>query len=208
MGRLTHFGFVVLPGCAFAQFKTKEAADRCLAAAQDESEVTYNLTWIQFSIINAEYSPICCFYGTASFVVVLFCAMSWCCCLVVTLAFFFFQSGGIRVDGRKLLIVAAVSREDASKLKVNKVKVETGTRNLYLAREGSELNPFHAFLFSFFTTWALLVILSPCRVIHYRCHLMQIWHNVHNLTRENGEPGYVSVKLLSWFSYMKRQQTR
>ncbi|XP_034735105.1 RNA-binding protein 28 [Etheostoma cragini] len=70
-------------GCAFAQFKTKVAADKCIAAAQGEAE-----------------------------------------------------NGGIRVDGRKLLIVSAVSREDASKLKVNKVKVETGTRNLYLAREG------------------------------------------------------------------------
>lgn len=70
-------------GCAFAQFKTKEGADKCIAAAQDEAE-----------------------------------------------------NGGIRVDGRKLLIVAAVSKEDASKLKVDKVKVETGTRNLYLAREG------------------------------------------------------------------------
>ncbi|XP_068579454.1 RNA-binding protein 28 isoform X2 [Cebidichthys violaceus] len=70
-------------GCAFAQFKTKEAADKCLLAAQDEAE-----------------------------------------------------NGGIRLDGRKLLIVAAVSRDDASKLKVDKVKVETGTRNLYLAREG------------------------------------------------------------------------
>lgn len=48
------------------------------------------------------------------------------------------QNGGIRVDGRKLLIVAAVSREDAVKLKSDKVKVETGTRNLYLAREGCE----------------------------------------------------------------------
>ncbi|XP_074489309.1 RNA-binding protein 28 isoform X2 [Sebastes fasciatus] len=70
-------------GCAFGQFKTKEAADKCIAAAQEEAE-----------------------------------------------------NGGIRVDGRKLLIVAAVSKEDASKLKVDKVKVETGTRNLYLAREG------------------------------------------------------------------------
>lgn len=54
------------------------------------------------------------------------------------------QSGGIRVDGRKLFIVTAVSKEDAVKLKVNKVKVETGTRNLYLAREGCEstFNPF------------------------------------------------------------------
>lgn len=40
------------------------------------------------------------------------------------------------MDGRKLLIVAAVTREEASKLKDNKKKVETGTRNLYLAREG------------------------------------------------------------------------
>ncbi len=46
------------------------------------------------------------------------------------------QSGGIRVHGRKLFIVAAVTREDAAKLKENKKKVESGTRNLYLAREG------------------------------------------------------------------------
>ncbi|XP_054633033.1 RNA-binding protein 28 [Dunckerocampus dactyliophorus] len=71
-------------GCAFAQFKTKEAADRCIAAAQDEA-----------------------------------------------------ATSGIQLDGRKLLIVAAVSKDDAAKLKVNnKVKVQTGTRNLYLAREG------------------------------------------------------------------------
>uniref|UniRef100_A0A3P9JZV6 RNA binding motif protein 28 n=1 Tax=Oryzias latipes TaxID=8090 RepID=A0A3P9JZV6_ORYLA len=70
-------------GCAFAQFKTKDAADRCIVAAQDEAE-----------------------------------------------------KGGVRVDGRKLSIVAAVSREDAVKLKVDKKKVETGSRNLYLAREG------------------------------------------------------------------------
>ncbi|KAM4573510.1 RNA-binding protein 28 isoform 2-T2 [Odontesthes bonariensis] len=70
-------------GCAFAQFKTKEAADKCITAAQDETE-----------------------------------------------------NGGIRVDGRKLFVVAAVSREDAVKLKDNKKKVETGSRNLYLAREG------------------------------------------------------------------------
>ncbi|XP_061679343.1 RNA-binding protein 28 [Syngnathoides biaculeatus] len=70
-------------GCAFAQFKAKEAADKCIAAAEDAAE-----------------------------------------------------AGGIRVDGRKLLIVAAVSRDDAVKMKVNRVKVETGTRNLFLAREG------------------------------------------------------------------------
>ncbi|KAM4553583.1 RNA-binding protein 28 [Fundulus diaphanus] len=70
-------------GLAFAQFQTKEAADTCIVAAQDETE-----------------------------------------------------NGGIRVDGRKLIIVAAVSREDAVKLKVDKKKVDTGSRNLYLAREG------------------------------------------------------------------------
>ncbi|KAK6320148.1 hypothetical protein J4Q44_G00092550 [Coregonus suidteri] len=37
---------------------------------------------------------------------------------------------------RKLNIVTAVSREDAVKLKDKKVKTHTGTRNLYLAREG------------------------------------------------------------------------
>ncbi|XP_064807854.1 RNA-binding protein 28 [Oncorhynchus masou masou] len=70
-------------GIAFAQFKSKEAAEKCIADAEDESE-----------------------------------------------------SGGIRVDGRKLNIVAAVSREDAVKLKDKKIKTHTGTRNLYLAREG------------------------------------------------------------------------
>ncbi|XP_038857208.1 RNA-binding protein 28-like [Salvelinus namaycush] len=70
-------------GIAFAQFKSKEAAEKCIAAAEDESE-----------------------------------------------------SGGIRVDGRKLNVVAAVSREDAVKLKDKKVKTHTGTRNIYLAREG------------------------------------------------------------------------
>lgn len=48
------------------------------------------------------------------------------------------QNGGIRLDGRKLFVVLAVSKEDATKLRVKKVKVETGTRNLYLAREGCE----------------------------------------------------------------------
>ncbi|XP_008310123.1 RNA-binding protein 28 [Cynoglossus semilaevis] len=88
-GELNYIKVVLHPdtghskGCAFCQFKTKEAADKCIAVAQDEAE-----------------------------------------------------NGGIRVDGRKLLIVAAVTREDATTLKVKKVKVETGTRNLYLAREG------------------------------------------------------------------------
>uniref|UniRef100_A0A3Q0T752 RNA binding motif protein 28 n=1 Tax=Amphilophus citrinellus TaxID=61819 RepID=A0A3Q0T752_AMPCI len=88
-GEMNYIKVVVHPdtehskGCAFAQFKTKEAADKCIAAAQDEAE-----------------------------------------------------DGGIRIHGRKLMIVAAVSREDAVKLKVDKKKVETGTRNLYLAREG------------------------------------------------------------------------
>lgn len=46
------------------------------------------------------------------------------------------QTGGVWVDGRKLSIVLAVTREDASKLKNKKVKTHTGSRNLYLAREG------------------------------------------------------------------------
>uniref|UniRef100_H3DKS7 RNA-binding protein 28 n=1 Tax=Tetraodon nigroviridis TaxID=99883 RepID=H3DKS7_TETNG len=88
-GELNYVKIVIQPetehskGCAFAQFRSKESADKCIAAAQVDSE-----------------------------------------------------SGGIRVDGRKLFIVTAVSKEDAVKLKENKVKVETGTRNLYLAREG------------------------------------------------------------------------
>ncbi|XP_015237416.1 PREDICTED: RNA-binding protein 28 isoform X2 [Cyprinodon variegatus] len=88
-GELNYVKIVLHPdtqhskGLAFAQFKTKEAADGCIAAAKDETE-----------------------------------------------------NGGIRVDGRKLMVVAAVSREDAMKLKVDKKKVETGSRNLYLAREG------------------------------------------------------------------------
>ncbi|XP_036963993.1 RNA-binding protein 28 [Acanthopagrus latus] len=88
-GELNYVKIVVNPdtehskGCAFAQFKTKEAAEKCMAAAENDSE-----------------------------------------------------SGGIRVDGRKLFVVAAVTREDAAKLKVDKTKVESGTRNLYLAREG------------------------------------------------------------------------
>lgn len=46
------------------------------------------------------------------------------------------QDGGVRADGRKLNMVLAVSREDASKLKNKKVKTQKGSRNLYLAREG------------------------------------------------------------------------
>ncbi|XP_018611631.2 RNA-binding protein 28 [Scleropages formosus] len=88
-GELKYIRIVLHPdtehskGCAFAQFKTKEAAERCIAASLDESE-----------------------------------------------------NGGLRVDGRKLNVVLAVSREDAAKLKEKKVKTHTGTRNLYLAREG------------------------------------------------------------------------
>lgn len=60
------------------------------------------------------------------------------CCYCTVIFSHLMQSGGIRVDGRKLFIVTAVSKEDAVTLKANKVKVETGTRNLYLAREGCE----------------------------------------------------------------------
>ncbi|NXK15182.1 RBM28 protein, partial [Herpetotheres cachinnans] len=70
-------------GCAFAQFLTQEAAQKCLQAAQEESE-----------------------------------------------------GGGLRLDGRLLRIDLAVSREEAQKLRGQKAKKPTGTRNLYLAREG------------------------------------------------------------------------
>ncbi|XP_049670165.1 RNA-binding protein 28 [Accipiter gentilis] len=70
-------------GCAFAQFLTQEAAQKCLQAAQEESE-----------------------------------------------------GGGLRLDGRLLRIDLAVSREEAHKLRGQKAKKPTGTRNLYLAREG------------------------------------------------------------------------
>ncbi|XP_025071216.1 RNA-binding protein 28 [Alligator sinensis] len=70
-------------GCAFAQFLTQEAAQKCLQAAQDESE-----------------------------------------------------AGGLRLDGRRLRVDLAVTREEAQKLREQKVKKPTGTRNLYLAREG------------------------------------------------------------------------
>uniref|UniRef100_H3AQJ2 RNA binding motif protein 28 n=1 Tax=Latimeria chalumnae TaxID=7897 RepID=H3AQJ2_LATCH len=70
-------------GCAFAQFLTKEAAEKCLEAAQDESE-----------------------------------------------------KGGLKLDGRKLNVVLAISRDAAQKLREKKKQKPTGTRNLYLAREG------------------------------------------------------------------------
>ncbi|XP_030072201.1 RNA-binding protein 28 isoform X2 [Microcaecilia unicolor] len=70
-------------GCAFAQFLDKDSAQKCLAAARDDSE-----------------------------------------------------NGGLRLDGRKLIIDLAVSRDEAHKLSQKKVKKPTGTRNLYLAREG------------------------------------------------------------------------
>ncbi|XP_075772847.1 RNA-binding protein 28 isoform X2 [Pelodiscus sinensis] len=70
-------------GCAFAQFSAQEAAQKCLEAAQDESE-----------------------------------------------------GAGLRLGGRRLHLDLAVSRSEAQKLRGQKVKKQTGTRNLYLAREG------------------------------------------------------------------------
>ncbi|NWX04303.1 RBM28 protein, partial [Caloenas nicobarica] len=70
-------------GCAFAQFLTQEAAQKCVQAAQEEGE-----------------------------------------------------GGGLRLDGRQLRIDPAVSREEAQKLRGQRPKKPTGTRNLYLAREG------------------------------------------------------------------------
>ncbi|XP_054940681.1 RNA-binding protein 28 [Physeter macrocephalus] len=70
-------------GCAFAQFMTQEAAQKCLEAASSETE-----------------------------------------------------SGGLKLDGRQLKVDLAVTRDEAAKLRTKKVKKPTGTRNLYLAREG------------------------------------------------------------------------
>ncbi|KAL2777641.1 RNA-binding protein 28 isoform 2 [Daubentonia madagascariensis] len=70
-------------GCAFAQFMTQEAAQKCLIAASPENE-----------------------------------------------------GGGLKLDGRQLKIDLAVTRDEAAKLQTKKVKKPTGTRNLYLAREG------------------------------------------------------------------------
>ncbi|KAM6202262.1 RNA-binding protein 28 [Rhynchocyon petersi] len=70
-------------GCAFAQFLTQEAAQKCLAAASPETE-----------------------------------------------------GAGLRLDGRQLKVDVAVTRDEAAKLQTKKVKKPTGTRNLYLAREG------------------------------------------------------------------------
>ncbi|XP_023592853.1 RNA-binding protein 28 isoform X1 [Trichechus manatus latirostris] len=70
-------------GCAFAQFLTQEAAQKCLAAASPETE-----------------------------------------------------GGGLKLDGRQLRVDLAVTRDEAAKLQTKKVKKPTGTRNLYLAREG------------------------------------------------------------------------
>ncbi|XP_037692165.1 RNA-binding protein 28 isoform X2 [Choloepus didactylus] len=70
-------------GCAFAQFMTQEAAQKCLAAASPDTE-----------------------------------------------------GGGLKLDGRQLKVDLAVTRDEAAKLRTKKVKKPTGTRNLYLAREG------------------------------------------------------------------------
>ncbi|KFO29317.1 RNA-binding protein 28 isoform X2 [Fukomys damarensis] len=70
-------------GCAFAQFITQEAAQKCLTAASPETE-----------------------------------------------------GGGLKLDGRQLKVDLAVTRDEAAKLQTKKVKKPTGTRNLYLAREG------------------------------------------------------------------------
>ncbi|KAI5948032.1 RNA-binding protein 28 [Manis javanica] len=70
-------------GCAFAQFMTQEAAQKCLEAASPETE-----------------------------------------------------GSGLKLDGRQLKVDLAVTRDEAAKLRRKKVKKPTGTRNLYLAREG------------------------------------------------------------------------
>ncbi|XP_044535776.1 RNA-binding protein 28 isoform X3 [Gracilinanus agilis] len=46
------------------------------------------------------------------------------------------EDGGLKLDGRKLKVDLAVTRDEAEKLRSKNVKKQTGTRNLYLAREG------------------------------------------------------------------------
>ncbi|KAM4038001.1 RNA-binding protein 28 isoform 2-T2 [Anomaloglossus baeobatrachus] len=88
-GEIKHVRIVLHPdtehskGCAFVQFLNRGSAEKCLAAAKDESE-----------------------------------------------------NGGLKLAGRKLFMDLAVTREEAEKLRQKKVKKPTGTRNLYLAREG------------------------------------------------------------------------
>jgi len=43
----------VFLGCAFAQYKSKEAAEKCIAAAQDDKEV---------SSLSCSFSKSCCSY--------------------------------------------------------------------------------------------------------------------------------------------------
>lgn len=72
------------------------------------------------------------------------------------------------MDGRNLNVVAAVSREDAVKLKDKNVKVQTGSRNLYLAREGCKFCMVDYYLF-FFKYWNHAVFTERITVItlHY-----------------------------------------
>ncbi|XP_043569889.1 RNA-binding protein 28 [Chiloscyllium plagiosum] len=70
-------------GCAFAQFMTKESAQKCVEAAESQCE-----------------------------------------------------NGGLQLDGRKLIVTLAVSREEAKKFSQKSSRKPPGTRNLYLAREG------------------------------------------------------------------------
>ncbi|XP_055509262.1 RNA-binding protein 28 [Leucoraja erinacea] len=46
------------------------------------------------------------------------------------------ETGGLKLDGRKLNVTIAVSRDEAKKLRQTKSDKPTGTRNMYLAREG------------------------------------------------------------------------
>lgn len=46
------------------------------------------------------------------------------------------ETGGLKLDGRKLNVTIAVSRDEAKKLRQTRSDKPTGTRNMYLAREG------------------------------------------------------------------------
>lgn len=48
------------------------------------------------------------------------------------------KARGLHLGGRRLRVDLAVSREEAQQLRSTKAQKPTGTRNLYLAREGCE----------------------------------------------------------------------
>lgn len=66
------------------------------------------------------------------------------------------QGGGIIVDGRKLLIAKAVSRQKATELTKKEEKVKEDKRNLHLVREGCK--PLIQYVFGLLSRYFLLTM--------------------------------------------------